>query len=360
MTHFPSQRKRWLFVAMAAAMAVLIMCVALLGIDIYLHSRFQKSAGVNIWGYRGPVVARKQPGELRVAFLGGSTAFGYGVSWGEAIPAQLEKGLNAQRAQGAPRATVLNLAYNNEGAYSFRFTLEDYQYLKYDIACLYEGYNDMMGDSDNPNTSVFRRDSPVFKLTGYLPIFPVIFREKAASLLYGGDLNSYYRQLLGETNKTVFHPGLANRTAAGALNATAAIEQSLEHQMAKAMGEKRRVIIGGDRSGCPYPWGQYCLSMFAAVDYALKNGARVLVVGQPHLEGQTLRERHNEQQATLVKGLATRYPGNPRVQYVSVGDSVDIRDPLVGYDHMHLTAPASAIVAAALVKPVVALAQVKP
>ena len=44
----------------------------------------------------------------------------------------------------------MNLAYNNEGAYSFRFTLGDYLYLDYDLAILYEGYNDLMGDDREP------------------------------------------------------------------------------------------------------------------------------------------------------------------------------------------------------------------
>ena len=36
-----------------------------------------------------------------------------------------------------------NLGYNNEGADSLRFTLEDYLWLDYDAAILYEGYNDV-------------------------------------------------------------------------------------------------------------------------------------------------------------------------------------------------------------------------
>lgn len=354
-----SRRKRLIFASVATAIGFATTSVALLGVDVYLHGRFQESAGLNIWGYRGPTVGRKQPGELRVVFLGGSTAFGYGVSWDRAIPAQLEKNLNRQLPPGVSRASVVNLAYNNEGAYSFRFTLEDYKYLNYDVVCLYEGYNDMMGDPTKPNTSVFRRDSPVFKLTGYMPIFPVAFREKASSLRYGGDLTGYYRYMRGETTKTVFRPNLANRAAAGALDATAAIGEQLEQQLAKAMGEKRRTIVGGETSGCRHPWGDYCLSMFTAIDYALQTGKRVLVITQPYLAGQ-LRERHIDQQTAMADVLARRYQGNPRVQYANVGDAVDISDPEVGYDRMHLTAPANAIVAERLVQPVLELARVRP
>ena len=100
--------------------------------------------------------------------------------------------------------------------------------------------------------------------------------------------------------------------------------------------------------------------MFTAVDYALQHGKRVLVIGQPYLEGSQLRARHIDQQTTLASGLARRYAGNPRVRYADVGDAVDISNPLVGYDHMHLTAPANAAVADALVAPVLALAKVTP
>ena len=53
-----------------------IICVSILfGADLYLHHKH----GVNAWGYRGPVIGRKQPGEKRVAILGGSTTWGFGL-----------------------------------------------------------------------------------------------------------------------------------------------------------------------------------------------------------------------------------------------------------------------------------------
>ncbi len=355
-----STRKRALFAIAAIALFTIVGAASLLAADVYLHGRFQESAGVNVWGYRGPVLGRKKPGELRVVFLGGSTAFGYGVSWDKAIPAQLEQKLNTRLPPGVLHVSVANLAYNNEGAYSFVYTINDYKYLDYDIVCLYEGYNDMMGDPAGPNTSVFRHDSPVFKLTGYLPIFPVAFREKASALRFGGELDGYYRMMRGQETKTVFQPGLAKRGAAGALDAGAAIGESLERQLARVMSQQpRATIVGAELSKCKYPWGEYCTSMFMAVDRALAMGKRVMVITQPYLAG-SLRERHVDQQSAMSTELMRRYQGNPRVQYTNAGDSVDITDPLIGYDHMHLTTPANATVAERLVGPVRALAQVKP
>ena len=83
--------------------------------------------------------------------LGGSTVFGYGVAWNESIPAQLEPRLQARL--GRP-VTVVNLGFNNEGAYAFVPNLEDFAYLDYDVIVLYEGYNDLPGD-EGVNRSVY-------------------------------------------------------------------------------------------------------------------------------------------------------------------------------------------------------------
>ena len=108
--------------------------------DVYLHGRYEQSGGFNVWGYRGRPAGKKQAGEFRIVVLGGSAAYGYGVSADEAMPAVLERLLRS-RVQ-SPVFTVINLAYNNEGAYSFKTTLTDYRWLDYDLAFLYEGYND--------------------------------------------------------------------------------------------------------------------------------------------------------------------------------------------------------------------------
>src|SRR5207248_4871659 len=97
--------------------------------------------------------------------------FGYGVATPDSIPAQLERNLRPR----AREVTVVNLAYPKEGAWAFRPTLEDYAGLRYDVAVLYEGYNDLR----RPNTRAFRRESPVFRATAYLPFVPLVLAEKA-------------------------------------------------------------------------------------------------------------------------------------------------------------------------------------
>src|SRR5438874_525530 len=76
----------------------------------------------------------------------------------------------------------------------------------------YSGANDL----PTPNLTVYRHTSPIFRLFGYMPILPLVLREKSMVIMYGGNLEAAY---LGE--KTVFRPNLAKRTTASAMAAAA-------------------------------------------------------------------------------------------------------------------------------------------
>jgi hypothetical protein len=344
-------RRRLIMVVATILGATVVTTAALLGVDVYLHRKYQQTAGFNVWGYRGPTVGSKRAGEYRIALLGGSTAFGYGVDWSDAIPATLERDLASQAGGGVTAFRVVNLGYNNEGAYSFRFTLEDYRYLRYDLVCLYEGYNDVLGE----NTSVFRRDSPIFRLTGYLPIYPIIFKEKAA-LLAAGNINAMY----AFKGKTVFHPTLAARTTAEALRAAAVAEESLERQLSVVAPTVD--TRGGRRlteTGCAEDWQGYCHSIAVAVDYALAQGAQVMVITQPYELGPYMGGRHRAQQRDVSTMVGQRFGRDARVKYVNLGPVLDLGDAHMSYDRMHLTAAGNAVVAAALVQPVLEMVKVR-
>jgi hypothetical protein len=347
----PAAGLRRLKFALAAVLLALTGTMAvLLGVDVYLHRKYEKSAGFNIWGYRGPAVGSKKAGEYRVAVFGGSSAFGYGVDWNESFPAVLERRLAGRRAGPFERFTVVNLGYNNEGAYSFRFTMADFLSLDYDVACLYEGYNDTMADPRRPNVAVFRHDSPVFRLTGYLPIFPIVFREKAAAMLYGNASKLY-----GFGEKTVFHTGIANRTAAESLRMAADVSDSLSRQLDRATAEAPRVITDVASTGCRSPWQEYCRSVLVATEFALQHDKQVLFVTQPYELG-TVGERQREQQGEAAAMLQRRFANDPRVRYLNLGPSVDLEDPALSFDHMHLTPAGNARLAGDLVQPVLDMA----
>jgi len=345
-----SRRRKLMFALAAIAGSTFAILVALLAIDVYLHSKYQTSAGFNIWGYRGPAAGRKQKTEYRVVIVGGSSAYGYGVTWDQAIPARLEHHLT-DAAPAGRTYKVINLGYNNEGAYSFAVTLKDYAYLDYDLVCLYEGYNDLIGDRA-PNVSVFRHESPIFRLTGYLPIFPIVFKEKAAVMLSGGDPGALYRS----ESKTVFHPGAAATVAAGALRTVGEVGQSLERQLGRVSVEARPHIDAPDATGCKYPWGQYCGSVANAITLALQRNKQVLFITQPHELRPPLRLQHMEQQREAAAMVARMFGGDPRVGYVDFGNAVDLGDPALSFDRMHLTAEGNRRIAEQLVAPVADMA----
>jgi lysophospholipase L1-like esterase len=340
-----SWRKRMLFATVAILLACSGVFAALLGADLYVHHRSERYAGLNIWGYRGPTVTRKQRNERRLVVLGGSTAFGYGVDWDKAFPAQLQSDLRPLAKNGAP-VTVINLGMNSQGAYSFRFTLEDYLRLDYDAVVLYEGYNDL---GDSPNEYVGRRESPIFRLTGYYPVLAVALREKAMALRTGGDLQSAYYG-----RKTVFRPGLAARTTAGALDAAALVNNSLNAQLERLSKVPPAAATFADVHvadyGCSRLWAFYCASVHDGVQFALDHDKKALVVTQP-----IVNDMHREQQSQMRAMLAAQFGRESRVAYVDLGHALDLSNHEIAYDGMHLNPEGNAIVARDLVAPLTRL-----
>lgn len=336
-----SRNKWWVFAGVTIAGSALCGMMALFALDLYLHHKYGKIAGYNVRGYRGAVLGRKSPGEIRVAVVGGSTALGYGVAPHESYPAYLESLLNTafERPDGATYR-VVNLAWNNEGAYSFQFTLRDYAYLDYDVAILYEGYNDL-----GRNRSVFRHESPVFRLTGYLPIFPMILKEKAMAIRYGGKLEDAYWG-----KQTVFKPNLAQRATAGALETAVSVSKSLEHQLGRLserpVGDEPALGAGG----CGDRWNDYCHSMQVAVEYLLDRGRKAIVVTQPYAT-----DDHRAQQEAMAAMVQARFGADPSFRYVNLGHTIDLKDTALCYDGMHLVGEGNRRIAAALAGPVHAL-----
>ncbi|MBM3221910.1 MAG: SGNH/GDSL hydrolase family protein [Candidatus Rokubacteria bacterium] len=334
-----SRRKRIVFAAIAVVGSLVATVAALGVIDALLRWRYADSVALNRWGYRGPIVGAKRANERRVVVLGGSTAFGFGVPAGESFAAHLERRLAERRTTPV---SVVNLGYVREGAWAFRPTLTDYAYLRYDVAVLYEGYNDLRRSS----ARAFRHDSPVFRATGYLPLLPLVLSEKARAIRYGGDLAARFGR-----EDPVFRPDLADRAAAGALKAMAEVTRSLEQVL-------RPLSREGDAAGrpvassavCAEPFRHYCDGVAAGIEEALARGARVVVVTQPFIS-----DAHVEQQRHLAGMVRARYERDPRVAHLDLGWAVDLRDPALAFDGMHLTPRGNALVAERLLPGVVRL-----
>jgi lysophospholipase L1-like esterase len=340
-----SKRKFVVFAALAMLLSLGVTTVGLVAADLYAHSRVERSVGVNRRGYRGPTIGRKQDGERRVVMLGGSTVFGWDVAWEETIPAVLEGMLHGKD----PRTRVINLGFIGEGAYAFLPTLQDFSSLDYDVAILYEGYNDLLGDS-RPNTDLSRHGSPVFRATGYFPILPLVLTEKAKALRFG-NVGAAYKAGRGE-EQTVFKPGLADRTSAAALEAAAKVTASLGRQLDRVAGGTPVFVATGE-AGCASPWVHYCESVYAATKYALSRGRTVLVVAQPLLKNDRAAVHESQQQA-LAGMVSRKFGAEQRVRYVDLRDAVDLANQELAFDGMHLNLAGNTIIAKALLEPVAA------
>ncbi len=342
------------FAAAAILLSLVVMTAVLLALDLYAHRRVERSAGLNWRGYRGPTVDRKQPGELRVAMFGGSTVFGYGVDWDETIPAALERALRA--ALPGRQVTVVNLGVIGEGAYAFLPNLQDFDDLQYDIVCLYEGYNDLLGDQ-RPNVDLVRHESTVFRLTGYFPVLPLVIGEKIMALKFGTVDAAYEADRAKQRERAVFHPNAAERTSSSALlQAASNLSKALGRQVERLATEEPSTEPSG-KSGCPPPWVRYCDFTSAAVEFATSRGDSVIVAAQPQLVSDAGRDRHASQQRALADLAARVFSRNPRVGFVDLGTAIDLSDTAYTFDGMHLTREGNVLIAQALVEPVLALAR---
>ncbi len=340
-----TRRKYILFGITFAVILTVIPILLLLGLDLYFHKKYGQVAGYNIWGYRGPIAGGKRSGEKRIVILGGSQAFGYGETQEESIPAILEEKINALRDEGDRRPVkVVNLAYNNQGAFSYLQTLRDYSYLDYDIVVLYGGYNDLGA----PNFAQFRHRSPVFRLTGYLPIFQLILIEKYYQIRYGS-VGAGYRD-----GKVAFTPETEKEPSKGK-----AVRKALKGQLGTLSQPPERIIakVKADLANHPRPkdklcgkrFDHYCRSMQKAVGLALSRGKRVLVVTPPYVS-----DLHVEQQYLMWETLRASFGDRPKLRRVDLGQALDLTDRKLCFDGLHLTAPGNRIVAERLLGSVVA------
>jgi lysophospholipase L1-like esterase len=300
----------------------------LFGADLYLHHKH----GVNLWGYRGPTAGPKQAGEKRVAVLGGSTAWGFGLKVEQAFPAQLQQRLSERSPVNGPTSVkILNLAYNSEGAYSFKYTLDDYNYLDYDVVVLYSGYNDLSGQ----NLYVSRHRSPIFLLSGYLPLLPAVTASK---------LSIWKDRVTGQDQPVVFTPPLPNSDTGDQTS------RALEKQLGPltTAGQSDQEPAGT----CATEWQFYCQQIYETTDLALQRGKRVLVVTEPYIS-----DKHVAQQRAIEAMLKQRFGDQAHLRYLNLGRTIDLRDKTLCWDGMHLTAEGNRRIADALIQPVLEILQ---
>src|SRR5437867_4896452 len=152
-----------------AAVFIVEAAVALLAatmiVDVRAHTREEDLRGVNIWGYRGKPHLKSVG--LRVAVIGGSAAYGYGVDWTNSFPSYLESLMDrAPRKDPTMKFDILTLAAVGDGPASYVATLRKYAYLQPHALCLYDGFAGLGVTGSGGARSASR----IFGATGYFPI----------------------------------------------------------------------------------------------------------------------------------------------------------------------------------------------
>jgi len=156
--------------------------IALTALDMRAHSRVENLGGVNIWGYRGPVLRTKRAIDVRVAIVGGDLAYGQGESPNETIASYVRRVVSldvavsgaAGRDVTATPAGAIGLAPREYGAWVAHLA-----FLQPDVVCL---VIDPPDHAPLPNPFLPNRHSLLFARFGYSPILPRVLQEKGVMI----------------------------------------------------------------------------------------------------------------------------------------------------------------------------------
>lgn len=172
-----------------AIMGALITVAA----DQIAHTHVEKLGGVNIWGYRGPVLHQKKGNEIRIAVTGGDLAFGWGVAASEALAPSVRDLVRLRvDIPGRPNRIVTGVTTGGRGLPPALYAswIDRYAYLRPDVVCLVP---DPIGHALADGTFLPDRRSLAFRTFGYSPILPLVLQEKgtiahSAVLRFAGNL----------------------------------------------------------------------------------------------------------------------------------------------------------------------------
>lgn len=270
--------------------SVVIAGLLTIALDITAHKRVERLGGVNIWGYRGPVMPQKRPNEIRIAVVGGDLAFGWGIAASETLAPTLRQfvSLETDKPGGALRpVTSVDLGAVHLPPGQYAAWIDRFAYLRPDVICIVADPRErhLRGVPVLPN-----RESAPFALFGYVPILPLVVEQK-------GELGrSTTLQRLGRA--------LAHADAAGF------------RLIVPASGRENG---GAGRQSS----ASYARSIEAAARAALRAGAAVVIVAPPYDGAADAEVRDHEAVAGVI---ASRFANEPRVAFVDLGDEADVYD----------------------------------
>jgi len=283
------------------AEAVAIAALAVVALDIVAHRRVERLGGVNVWGYRGPVMRQLQANEIRVALAGGDLAFGWGVAASETMAYGVRQ-LVALRIDQPGRplqpVTAVNIGAAGLPISDYARWIDRFAYLRPRIICLVV---DPIGRRNTARWQLPDRRSLVFAAFGYSPILPLVLEEKGA---------------------------IANgRLIASAGRLAAALDHAAQPAAATNGGGSADELTAAVR--------------------AARAAASGVVVVTPPLTGPNAAA-----DIALHTAVEARFAGDPRVQFVALGDDPSMYDVDTTLDGFHFGAGGHAA-AAALVAPAV-------
>jgi hypothetical protein len=261
---------------------VAFSCLGLALLDRRAHQQVQTAYGVNQWGYRDEPRGSKEPGERRVALVGGSSAFEAGLAQPETLTSNLFVELRAAGAARRQEYSVVNLSEPAAPAGGYADAIRHYAFLDPDAVCIFDGYDMPAGPPPHG-----REQSLVFRAVGYLPVLP---------------------------------------------------SRILRHQswMSDADGGVAGILKDGRDSdaevSCAGAGAGYCRAIGAAVRTVLDQKRAVMVVSPPSVSA-----RHLQQQRSLAASLQQEFGDNPRFMYLDLTASMDLADPVHSPDRIHRT-----------------------
>ncbi len=256
--------------------AALTACALTVALDLREHGRVAPLGGVNEWGYRGTIARHREPGEIRIAVVGGTRAFGWGLA-ATALVAELRRVimLTTDRPGKALRPVVaINLGRLGALPDAYPEVLDHFGYLAPDYVCLYDDLG-VPGGSPTPGTD---GTSGVYELTGYAPALPLVESEKGAIL----------RRRSGVTRA-----GGAMLEAAG--------------DTLQALDRKAAAIVSLSPAPAPLDPSRYADAMMASIDAAHRRARGVVVVLSP---AETAMQRANRAALGVRLGDAAAVNGS--------------------------------------------------
>lgn len=287
---------------------IIIAVVILFAIDLALHFHLSDQSGYNVQGFRGN--AGPKNADHVIACFGGSTTYGFGVRKNETWPFLLEE----QLSNSEQNVSVLNLGANAQGIYGINYDVDGYDYLNYDIALIYTGYNDL-----NPhefNDYRFRGSDIFFRLFHYKPIIVVYLRER---------LNLAGKKFKDNGSKIIFELD----------------DDTLQHE--RTRNQFSRELIRADsiarlpNATTIQPYQEYLHYLLLTFNKLLEVDKKIYFILPPKLENSFLRLKSEE--------VILNYDN---INFIMMDEFIDMDDKTLCFDGIHLTPKGNNIIAAQL------------